>query len=944
MVMKDPILSFESQLISPQFHRLEWEERYSSLANSTELLQDVQKTLDKHESPRPISRQESYYRVALLFLRRGKEEHACRIFAENEVMTIGSWWWRLRYAEALWRRGDEDGAGSIILKTYESFREACNGFAEIGRVLTPSDSKTAVELFTKDEELNRLSSPARMHFACALERSGRAKDAVLQRYQHSRTEIDGFANLALKARSKHQYDDAMELFQLDHDLGRLSAPSRFKWAETALLRGDFARAIELVGQIYAEDPLISDCFSRLGFMKLKLGLHREAMDLLQKDANIGRISPKNRVALSSLLAQHDLFDAAERQVEWAYEADPELVDCFCRLGFMKLELGLHREAMDLLQKDAGIGRISPKNRIALSSLLAQHDLFDAAERQVEWAYEADSELVDCFCRLGFMKLELGLHREAMDLLQKDAGIGRISPKNRVALSSLLAQHDLFDAAERQVEWAYEADPGLIDCFCRLGFMKLELGLNREAMDFLQKDAGIDRISPKNRVALSSLLAQHDLFDAAERQVEWAYEADPELVDCFSRLGFMKLKLGLRREAMDLLQKDAGIDRISPKNRVHLSQMLAGFGYLDLAGEEIEKARTLLGNGMDLYASLIPHLPIDLSPKDWIQLFERDRVRCELSSDGEQNFLIAIAQAATLNSDFCKAKDQFHGIDIKEQWQTMDRSLRRCEAKQKTFPFLNAKLRIDSLRDALVQFQEIVLQEQYAFDCHSDRPFIVDGGANMGLAIAYFKHRFPDAEILAFEPHPQSYDCCMQNILFNGWKNVTLLPYALMDKEQKVPFHLLSDSPMGSGLTDRLLRQSNSDASRTVEVEAKTLAPFLNRKVDFLKLDIEGAEYEVLHTLQPLRGLVSAGFIEYHYDPMNDRNDLSGIVSILVENGFTYYITQPPAARFRSRSYDPNVPLHWSLNIFFKRRGECNDSRQPRSKEEPKSKEPDSCKN
>lgn len=55
---------------------------------------------------------------------------------------------------------------------------------------------------------------------------------------------------------------------------------------------------------------------------------------------------------------------------------------------------------------------------------------------------------------------------------------------------------------------------------------------------------------------------------------------------------------------------------------------------------------------------------------------------------------------------------------------------------------------------IFMYKEIFEQEIYKFSSESKSPYIIDGGANIGLATIYFKKLFPKSEILAFEPDTQ----------------------------------------------------------------------------------------------------------------------------------------------------------------------------------------------
>ena len=60
-----------------------------------------------------------------------------------------------------------------------------------------------------------------------------------------------------------------------------------------------------------------------------------------------------------------------------------------------------------------------------------------------------------------------------------------------------------------------------------------------------------------------------------------------------------------------------------------------------------------------------------------------------------------------------------------------------------------------------QREEIFRREQYRFETDAPAPFIVDCGANIGMATLYFKSLYPDATVLAFEPDPAAFACLQE---------------------------------------------------------------------------------------------------------------------------------------------------------------------------------------
>ena len=83
---------------------------------------------------------------------------------------------------------------------------------------------------------------------------------------------------------------------------------------------------------------------------------------------------------------------------------------------------------------------------------------------------------------------------------------------------------------------------------------------------------------------------------------------------------------------------------------------------------------------------------------------------------------------------------------------------------------------------LFGFYEIFFREIYYFKSDTSSPFILDCGANIGMATLYFKMIYPQSEIIAFEP---SSSCCAiikKNIKSNNLAKITVLNKAVSNKK------------------------------------------------------------------------------------------------------------------------------------------------------------------
>jgi FkbM family methyltransferase len=177
--------------------------------------------------------------------------------------------------------------------------------------------------------------------------------------------------------------------------------------------------------------------------------------------------------------------------------------------------------------------------------------------------------------------------------------------------------------------------------------------------------------------------------------------------------------------------------------------------------------------------------------------------------------------------------------------------------------------------------EIFIEQLYNQELHNNEPYIIDCGANIGLSIIYVKEKFPNAKILAFEPDDTNYFLLSKNIASFEYKNVELRKQAVWIEDTVLNFS--SDASMSSKI-------SESSSNNSISVNAIRLKDFLKEPVDFLKIDIEGAEYSVLNDIAEQLHFVRNLFIEYH-GTFNQNGELLEMLNIVKQQGFQFYIKE-----------------------------------------------------
>ena len=185
------------------------------------------------------------------------------------------------------------------------------------------------------------------------------------------------------------------------------------------------------------------------------------------------------------------------------------------------------------------------------------------------------------------------------------------------------------------------------------------------------------------------------------------------------------------------------------------------------------------------------------------------------------------------------------------------------------------------------FTEIFINNDYFFVTERASPFVVDCGSNIGMSILYFKMLYPESTILAFEPDDDAFACLEKNIQANHLNAVVANKMALSDRDGTVDFYYDPDR-LGSLLMSTI--QARMPKLKRL-VPTSRLSTYIDRPVDFLKLDVEGAEFDII------KEVIEAGkvryikqmMIEYHHHIVKDSDECSKMLQLLEDAGFGYQI-------------------------------------------------------
>ena len=217
----------------------------------------------------------------------------------------------------------------------------------------------------------------------------------------------------------------------------------------------------------------------------------------------------------------------------------------------------------------------------------------------------------------------------------------------------------------------------------------------------------------------------------------------------------------------------------------------------------------------------------------------------------------------------------------------------------------------AFRDApvfLISINELFVNEFYKFRATTDCPRIIDCGSYIGTSILYFKINYPNAIVTGFEPDEKNFVIVKSNLEAWNFTNTSVVNAAIWINNETLSFN--SKGSMGSRIENDLSENKNKKI-----VKCFRLKDLLNEDIDFLKIDIEGAEYAVIKDCSDNLKHVKNLFVEYHgvYSEMYKLNEILGI---LTSNNFKYYIKEgsPVYARpFWDRDKTGDYDI--ILNIF-----------------------------
>ena len=123
--------------------------------------------------------------------------------------------------------------------------------------------------------------------------------------------------------------------------------------------------------------------------------------------------------------------------------------------------------------------------------------------------------------------------------------------------------------------------------------------------------------------------------------------------------------------------------------------------------------------------------------------------------------------------------------------------------------------------------------------------VVDVGANIGYYTLIFAQLVgKSGKVFAFEPEPKNFEILKKNIEINNYQNIIAEQKIVSDKSGMMKLFIAEQGIVGHRI------QQKTDSQKFIEIESIILDDYLKNlnlsgKINFIKIDVEGAEVKVL---------------------------------------------------------------------------------------------------
>ncbi len=164
----------------------------------------------------------------------------------------------------------------------------------------------------------------------------------------------------------------------------------------------------------------------------------------------------------------------------------------------------------------------------------------------------------------------------------------------------------------------------------------------------------------------------------------------------------------------------------------------------------------------------------------------------------------------------------------------------------------------------------------------DSDIVIDIGANMGVFSIYAALKAKHGKVYSYEPFKPHFKRLLLNIKLNNLKNIFTFEIGVSGKSGKKDLFI---SDLSSGMHSLI---PNKNSKNKTSIECTTLENIFKenkiKKCDFLKMDCEKAEYDILYST-PKNIFKKIKKISLEFDNIDDKKNCFKLKELLESNGF-----------------------------------------------------------
>lgn len=203
--------------------------------------------------------------------------------------------------------------------------------------------------------------------------------------------------------------------------------------------------------------------------------------------------------------------------------------------------------------------------------------------------------------------------------------------------------------------------------------------------------------------------------------------------------------------------------------------------------------------------------------------------------------------------------------------------------------------------------------------------VIDVGANIGYYTLIFAQLVgKTGKVFAFEPEPKNFEILKKNIEINNYQNVVVEQKIVSDTSGMIKLFIAEQGIVGHRI------QQKTNSQKFIEMESIILDDYLKKlnlsdKINFIKIDVEGAEPKVLEGSKEILETSSnlKIFTEFNREDIKKYNyNPENILLLLSKNNFKFFLpnykTNSISVTDKNTLLNSSELLKENLNILCKK--------------------------